>query len=70
MRFVSTVRTAAAVLFLIGFGLGTSQASQLQWFGQAAFKLTTESGKVIVIDPLSAQESEDTGRTQRPVETR
>ena len=52
MRFVSTVRTAAAVLFLIGFGLGTSQASQLQWFGQAAFKLTTESGKVIVIDPF------------------
>jgi len=37
---------------LIGFGLGTSQASQLQWFGQAAFKLTTESGKVIVIDPF------------------
>jgi len=51
MRFVSTVRTFAA-LFLFGFGLGTSQASELQWFGQAAFKLTTESGKVIVIDPF------------------
>lgn len=30
----------------------TVQAFELQWFGQAAFKLTTESGKVIVIDPF------------------
>ncbi len=52
MRFVSTVRTAVAALFLFGIGLGASQASELQWFGQAAFKLTTESGKVIVIDPF------------------
>jgi L-ascorbate metabolism protein UlaG (beta-lactamase superfamily) len=32
--------------------VGESKAFELQWFGQSAFKLTTESGKVIVIDPF------------------
>jgi len=31
---------------------GAASAAELQWFGQAAFKLTTESGKVILIDPF------------------
>lgn len=34
--------------------IGTAQAQgkpELQWFGQAAFKLTTAGGKVIMIDP-------------------
>lgn len=29
-----------------------TQAAELQWFGQSAFKITTESGKVILIDPF------------------
>jgi L-ascorbate metabolism protein UlaG (beta-lactamase superfamily) len=31
---------------------GTASAAELQWFGQSAFKLTSDSGKVIVIDPF------------------
>lgn len=31
---------------------GTAQAFQMQWFGQAAFKVTTPGGKVILIDPF------------------
>lgn len=31
---------------------GSINAAELQWFGQAAFKVTTESGKVILIDPF------------------
>lgn len=49
MRVVSRLLAAMAI---IGIGMGQSNAFELQWFGQAAFKLTTESGKVIVIDPF------------------
>lgn len=52
MRIFSTVRTVITAAALFGAGLGQSLAFELQWFGQAAFKLTTESGKVIVIDPF------------------
>lgn len=45
-------RAALAVLIFVGTGLGQAQAFELQWFGQSAFKLTTETGKVIVIDPF------------------
>ncbi len=31
---------------------GAVQAFELQWFGQAAVKITTDSGKVIMIDPF------------------
>jgi len=30
---------------------GAQNKIQLQWFAQSAFKLTTQSGKVIMIDP-------------------
>jgi L-ascorbate metabolism protein UlaG (beta-lactamase superfamily) len=40
---------ALAGLFLMG---GAAQAVELQWFGQAAFKITTPGGKVIVVDPF------------------
>jgi len=41
------------VLFImLFFVITTAQGYELQWFGQAAFKLTTENGKVIVIDPF------------------
>jgi L-ascorbate metabolism protein UlaG (beta-lactamase superfamily) len=31
---------------------GSAGAAELQWLGQSAFKLTSESGKVILIDPF------------------
>jgi len=40
---------AATMLLMIA---GVVQATQVQWFGQAAFKITSSSGKVIVIDPF------------------
>lgn len=52
MNFTSKVRAVLTVAVLIGVGAGQAQAFELQWFGQSAFKLTTESGKVIVIDPF------------------
>ena len=52
MKFSSAVRALLAAVVLIGVGAGQARAFELQWFGQAAFKLTTESGKVVVIDPF------------------
>ncbi len=46
------ITTILKVLIVIGAGIGQATAFELQWFGQSAFKLTTESGKVIVIDPF------------------
>lgn len=37
---------------IVAIAVSPAQAFELQWFGQAAFKLTTENGKVIVIDPF------------------
>ncbi len=33
-------------------GFGAAQATEVQWYGQAAFKITTSGGKVILIDPF------------------
>ncbi len=52
MRVVSLVQSTLAALALVAMGAVQAQAFELQWFGQSAFKLTTESGKVIVIDPF------------------
>ena len=46
----------------------SAHATDLQWFGQAAFKITTPGGKVIVIDPFitknpkTPDEHKDLGR--------
>jgi len=52
MRIFSGLLTAGAAIALLGMTAGQVQAFELQWFGQSAFKLTTETGKVIVIDPF------------------
>ncbi len=52
MRTISIARNVLLALVLFGLTAGQSHAFELQWFGQAAFKLTTNSGKVIVIDPF------------------
>ncbi len=43
------MRFACVLLPLI---YGAANAAELQWFGQSAFKITTQSGKVILIDPF------------------
>ena len=43
---------AAALATLLVSATPGAQATELQWFGQAAFKITSESGKVIMIDPF------------------
>ncbi len=52
MRVFSTIRNGLAALAIVVFSADQIHAFELQWFGQAAFKLTTDSGKVIVIDPF------------------
>ena len=52
MRTIAAIRAVLAAVAMMGVGLGHAVAFELQWFGQSAFKLTTESGKVIVIDPF------------------
>lgn len=47
----STLPAAAAAAALLALA-PASHATDLQWFGQAAFKITSESGKVIMIDPF------------------
>lgn len=46
---------AVAAVFALAALLTAGQAAQatdVQWFGQAAFKITTPGGKVIVVDPF------------------
>ena len=49
--FVKTLRYLVIAGVLAGFQPAV-QAAEVQWFGQAAFKITTPGGKVIVIDPF------------------
>lgn len=45
-------RFLAALLVTVLSGAAWAQGKvQLQWYGQAAFKITTPTGKVIVVDP-------------------
>ena len=41
-----------AVTAVLLSGVGLAQAVGIQWFGQSAFKFTTNGGKVILIDPF------------------
>jgi L-ascorbate metabolism protein UlaG (beta-lactamase superfamily) len=52
MNNMFSVRNAFFVLALSVLSVSQSHAFELQWYGQAAFKLTTQKGKVIVIDPF------------------
>ncbi len=44
--------TVACVATLLTVSSATTEAVELQWFGQAAFKITTTGGKVILVDPF------------------
>ena len=50
-RLESTVTALVAGLAGLVW-LTAAQAVDLQWFGHAAFKITSDNGKVIVIDPF------------------
>jgi L-ascorbate metabolism protein UlaG (beta-lactamase superfamily) len=52
MSLVSKIQAVVAALFLCAAAASQAEGFELQWFGQSAFKLTTASGKVIVIDPF------------------
>jgi L-ascorbate metabolism protein UlaG (beta-lactamase superfamily) len=58
IKSVSSVVATIVILFLAiaGLNLSSSQAqsngnTQLLWYGQSAFKLTTPSGRILLIDP-------------------
>ena len=52
-RNVMSVASAVAALWFAGAAAAAQTAGKVtvQWFGQSAFKVTTVSGKVIMIDP-------------------
>lgn len=53
MKAASIIRFALGLALLCAASLGFSQTgkAELLWLGQSAFRLTTPSGKVIMIDP-------------------
>lgn len=46
------LRTGAMALAFVALSAAQTMAAEVQWFGQAAFKITSPSGKVILIDPF------------------
>ncbi len=54
-----TLMRGIALIFILAWGLGSAAAADsrviVQWLGQAAFRITTPGGKVIVVDPFLTQ---------------
>jgi L-ascorbate metabolism protein UlaG (beta-lactamase superfamily) len=50
-RLRTTITSLVAGLVGLGW-FAAAQAIDLQWYGHATFKITTDNGKVIVIDPF------------------
>lgn len=51
-RFSIKQTLLVLMLSLSTFALSPAKAVDLQWLGHAAFKITTPTGKVILIDPF------------------
>ncbi|MBE9010471.1 MBL fold metallo-hydrolase, partial [Pseudanabaenaceae cyanobacterium LEGE 13415] len=68
-RFFQVMIPATVAIALFIFSTTTQIISapagrtQLQWYGQSAFKLTTPSGKVLLIDPWLANPVNPNGKT-------
>ncbi|MCU0551692.1 MAG: metal-dependent hydrolase [Leptolyngbya sp. Prado105] len=68
-RFLKWLAPISLTLFLIicttveGWSAPTAKSTQLQWYGQSAFKMTTPSGKVILIDPWITNPINPKGKT-------
>lgn len=60
-RLAGTVILALAALGVTGGAAGVAAATELTWYGHAAFKLTTPGGRVLVIDPWIANPANPTG---------
>jgi L-ascorbate metabolism protein UlaG (beta-lactamase superfamily) len=59
----------AAIVLVIAIALPStvtavpaSSGTQLQWYGQSAFKLTTPAGKVLLLDPFIINPANKTGK--------
>lgn len=52
MKDVVRLFVLKIVAMVLVLGAGPLAAFELQWFGQSAFKITTDGGKVILIDPF------------------
>lgn len=46
------ILTGVCLAVVMSSAFTTAEAFQLQWYGQAAFKITTPGGKVVLIDPF------------------
>jgi L-ascorbate metabolism protein UlaG (beta-lactamase superfamily) len=46
------LRAAIGGLALAALAVGAADAAEVTWYGQAAFKIVTPGGKVIVVDPF------------------
>ncbi len=70
LQFVIPATFAIVLLILSATTQGWSAPSvstgktQLQWYGQSAFKLTTPSGKVLLIDPWLSNPVNPNGKTE------
>ena len=51
-RIGTVLKSTALGLGIAALCAGAASATDLQWFGQSAFKITTPGGKVILIDPF------------------
>jgi len=52
MRLVLGAALSFVLFAGLGVAQGTTEAAEIQWFGQSALKITTPGGKVIMIDPF------------------
>lgn len=53
VKLSGTLATALlGAVLLLGAHAGSAAATELLWYGQSAFKITTPGGKVILIDPF------------------
>jgi L-ascorbate metabolism protein UlaG (beta-lactamase superfamily) len=67
---IEVLKQTFRVLFLVAFAASANNASatdgktELMWFGHSAFKVTTPSGKVLLIDPWIANPANPAGKEQ------
>ncbi|UBF23926.1 metal-dependent hydrolase [Kovacikia minuta CCNUW1] len=68
VKALGLLLSAIALLAVVGFNPSSSSAqttgnTQLLWYGQSAFKLTTPAGRVLLIDPWLENPANPNGKT-------
>ena len=61
-RIIFRVLLSALVTMLFTVLSVTAEATELQWFGQSAFKITTPGGKIILVDPFITKNPKTPGK--------